>query len=154
MKNVLLVKYYIGYGDTISCESFEQQLLAELSFFTASDGGTRNSNEISPFPNGDNYEISSGFHSHNHTMSSRASGEEGPSIPLTSRRDHIVGAATEKPITYIIRKDKLYIRNGSNPVRRLLLGPYVYLKNRDQNRLARLNVPVDRLIRVGFSTQV
>ncbi|EEP76314.1 predicted protein [Uncinocarpus reesii 1704] len=62
--------------------------------------------------------------------------------------------ASPKPITYIVGKDKLYVKKDSGFVRRIFLSVFIYLKGHEKTKLSRLKVPVDRLVEVGFSKAI
>ncbi|KAI1923126.1 hypothetical protein LOZ65_003321 [Ophidiomyces ophidiicola] len=115
-----------GYGDTPSWDSFEEMLTDEL--------GIRYPTE----------EVDSSRHTHPNTSI------DSDSIPLTGSTGH----AATKPITYVIGRDKLYVRKNSGLIRRVILAIFTYLKGHEKTKLSRLNVPVDRLVEVSFSKAI
>ncbi|KAI1941516.1 hypothetical protein LOZ12_001513 [Ophidiomyces ophidiicola] len=115
-----------GYGDTPSWDSFEEMLTDEL--------GIRCPTE----------EVDSSRHTHPNTSI------DSDSIPLTGSTGH----AVTKPITYVIGRDKLYVRKNSGLIRRVILAIFTYLKGHEKTKLSRLNVPVDRLVEVSFSKAI
>ncbi|WEW58175.1 hypothetical protein PRK78_003643 [Emydomyces testavorans] len=114
-----------GYGDTPSWDSFEELLTDELGLLHANEEPD----------------------DHDSTMASNA---DPDSIPLTAAGH----SASQKPITYIIGRDKLYIKKGSSFIRRVFLAVFIYLKGHEKTKLSRLKVPVDRLVEVGFSKAI
>ncbi|KMP01170.1 potassium transporter 8 [Coccidioides immitis RMSCC 2394] len=114
-----------GYGDTPSWDSFEEMLTEEL-------GLLRPRGE----PDSQDY--------------AAADDVNTGSIALTAPDQF----ASQKPITYIIGRDKLYVKKGSGFVRRIILSVFIYLKGHEKTKLSRLRVPVDRLVEVGFSKAI
>lgn len=114
-----------GYGDIPSWDSFEQLLTDEL--------GLLRSNEDSAVAD---------------DMATNSTNTD--SIPLVPENH----GASRKPITYIIGRDKLYIKKSSSFIRRMMLGVFIFLKGHEKTKLSRLKVPVDRLVEVGFSKAI
>ncbi|KMU83677.1 potassium transporter 8 [Coccidioides immitis H538.4] len=114
-----------GYGDTPSWDSFEEMLTEEL-------GLLRPRGE----PDSQDY--------------AAADDVNTGSIALAAPDQF----ASQKPITYIIGRDKLYVKKGSGFVRRIILSVFIYLKGHEKTKLSRLRVPVDRLVEVGFSKAI
>ncbi|QVM07232.1 hypothetical protein D8B26_001936 [Coccidioides posadasii str. Silveira] len=114
-----------GYGDTPSWDSFEEMLTEEL-------GLLRPRGE----PDSQDY--------------AAADDVNTGSIALTAPDQF----ASQKPITYIIGRDKLYVKKGSGVFRRIILSVFIYLKGHEKTKLSRLRVPVDRLVEVGFSKAI
>ncbi|EFE42937.1 hypothetical protein TRV_02302 [Trichophyton verrucosum HKI 0517] len=112
-----------GYGDTVSWNSFERDILSELGTITPACR-----DDLEPeSPTADLGE------------------ESSTAIPLTTKRP------STKSITYIVGKDKLYLLPTSNLIRRVFLWAFIHLKNREKTKLDHLNVPVDRLLEIKFS---
>ncbi|GBF65694.1 potassium transporter [Trichophyton mentagrophytes] len=112
-----------GYGDTVSWNSFERDILSELGTITPA---CRDDLEAES-PTADLGE------------------ESSTAIPLTTKRP------STKSITYIVGKDKLYLLPTSNLIRRVFLWAFIHLKNREKTKLDHLHVPVDRLLEIKFS---
>ncbi|EEQ32068.1 hypothetical protein McanMca71_001657 [Microsporum canis] len=115
-----------GYGDIVSWNFFERDILNELGSVTP------------PHRDGQDVESPS-------ITFSPLTQESSTMIPLTKR------SSTTKSITYIVGKDKLYLLPTSNLIRRVFLWAFIRLKNREKTKLDHLNVPVDRLLEIKFS---
>lgn len=125
-----------GYGDTPSWDSFEQSLTDELGLFQANK------------PEGDPEPLEGLDESISRLSPSANAGAAIPLFPTA------YSGASQKPITYVVGRDKLYMKEGSNFIRRIFLRVFIYLKGHEKTKLSRLNVPVDRLVEVGFSKAI
>ncbi|PGH15031.1 hypothetical protein AJ79_02713 [Helicocarpus griseus UAMH5409] len=168
IRSVYRVTLRIGYGDTISWQSFEQSLVDELEYLLSS---TANSTTNTP-PSEININIIPPEEDEPQSSSRPLSPAPVPAassndIPMSDLSSHIkrkhqhpqsaqlhLKSITQKPITYIIGRDKLYIKEESNFVRRAMLAVFVFVKNQQRTPLSQLKVPVDRLVEIGFSKAV
>ncbi|KLJ10782.1 hypothetical protein EMPG_13860 [Blastomyces silverae] len=156
IRGVYRVTLRLGYGDTINWTTFEQLLIDELETLISSGGA---SPPTDPDPDLD-------FHHQDKTPSPSphsapsSSGEDIPMSTIHAKTRHEqlpppdLEAITQKPITYIIGRDKLFIKEESNFVRRAMLTVFVAVKNQQRTKLSQLKVPVDRLVEIGFSKAV
>ncbi|KKZ66004.1 hypothetical protein EMCG_08226 [[Emmonsia] crescens] len=165
IRGVYRVTLRLGYGDTIYWNSFEQSLIDELEILISNSATTTPSN----VDNDNDSDL--GFHqdkplqlsSHSHSTPLPAPSSSG-GIPMSTMPTHTKGhhqqkqltppdlkSITQKPITYIIGRDKLFIKEESNFVRRAMLTVFVAVKNQQRTKLSQLKVPVDRLVEIGFS---
>lgn len=171
IRGVYRVTLCLGYGDTISWVTFEQSLIDELEMLISNNTAAapptdaetdcdldphqsqplKSSSPRSPF----SFQL----------PRSTSSGDIPLSIMSTiqTQADHHqherlappdLKAITQKPITYIICKDKLFIKEESNFVRRAILTVFVAVRNQQRTKLSQLEVPADRLVEIGFSRAV
>ncbi|KAJ9658962.1 hypothetical protein H2198_003391 [Neophaeococcomyces mojaviensis] len=58
--------------------------------------------------------------------------------------------AFDHKLLYIIGKEQMRIRKGTNWVRRVLLETFLWMRDNTRGKMANLNVPKDKIIEVGF----
>ncbi|OJD21363.1 hypothetical protein ACJ73_07298 [Blastomyces percursus] len=158
IRGVYLVTLRLGYGDTINWSTFEQLLIDELETLISSSGTAPN-----PEPECDlDFRHQAKIPSP-HPLQLPAPSSPGEDIPMSTlhvkpKHEQVpppdLNAITQKPITYIIGRDKLFIKEDSNFVRRAMLTIFVAVKNQQRTKLSQLKVPVDRLVEIGFSKAV
>ncbi|KAL1965270.1 hypothetical protein VTN77DRAFT_5872 [Rasamsonia byssochlamydoides] len=56
----------------------------------------------------------------------------------------------QSKVIYIVGKEQLRIHPSTNPVRRFVLGLFLWLRENTRTKVQHLNVEVDRLVEVGF----
>lgn len=57
-------------------------------------------------------------------------------------------------VTYLVGKDKLYIRDDASFVRRMLLSTFIWMRVNTHSRVTALKIPGDQLVEMGFITEV
>ncbi|KAG5300167.1 potassium transporter hak-1 [Histoplasma capsulatum G186AR] len=171
IRGVYRVTLCLGYGDTISWVAFEQSLIDELEMLisknTAATPPTDAETDCDLDPHQSQPLKSSSPRSplSFQLPRSTSSGDIPLSIMSTihTQADHHqheqlappdLKAITQKPITYIICRDKLFIKEESNFVRRAILTVFVAVRNQQRTKLSQLEVPADRLVEIGFSRAV
>ncbi|OAT05798.1 potassium uptake protein [Blastomyces gilchristii SLH14081] len=158
IRGVYRVTLRLGYGDTINWNVFEQLLIDELETLISSDG---TSPPTDPQRDLDFHHQDKIPSPHSIQLPAPSSSDEGiPMSTIHAKTRHELlpppdlNAITQKPITYIIGRDKLFIKEESNFVRRAMLTVFVAVKNQQRTKLSQLKVPVDRLVEIGFSKAV
>ncbi|OJD11175.1 potassium uptake protein [Emergomyces pasteurianus Ep9510] len=173
IRGVYRVTLRLGYGDTIYWNSFEQSLINELDILISNSATTiTNVDDNDDNDNDSNLDFgqenkpfqppSSSSHSLKLTAPFSSSDIPMSTMPAHTKRDFQLKplpppdlrSITQKPITYIIGRDKLFIKEESNFVRRAMLTVFVAVKNQQRTKLSQLKVPVDRLVEIGFSKAV
>ena len=59
-------------------------------------------------------------------------------------------AAFAHKVLYIIGKEQMKIKRGTNPVRRVLLSVFLWIRDNTRAKMANLDVAADRVVEVGF----
>ena len=67
---------------------------------------------------------------------------------------HILESAFNHKVLYVIGKEQMKIKKGTNILRRMLLETFLYIRENTRNKMANLNVPKDRIIEVGFLKEI
>ena len=62
--------------------------------------------------------------------------------------------AFDHKILYIIGKEQMKIKLGTNAVRRTLLKIFLWLRENSRNKMANLDVPKDKIIEIGFLKEI
>ncbi|PGH08128.1 KUP system potassium uptake protein [Blastomyces parvus] len=158
IRGVYRVTLRLGYGDIINWITFEQLLIDELENLISSTGTTPPTDAEGDL-DFDHQDKTTSPHAVQ-LLASSSSGEDIPLPTIHAKAKHAqlpppdLTAIAEKPITYIVGRDKLFIKEESNFVRRAMLTVFVAVKNQQRTKLSQLKVPVDRLVEIGFSKAV
>ncbi|OCT44926.1 putative potassium transporter [Cladophialophora carrionii] len=57
-------------------------------------------------------------------------------------------------VMYIMGKEQMKIKHTTGPLRRVLLGLFLWLKDNSRTKMANLNVPTEKVIEVGFLKEI
>jgi KUP system potassium uptake protein len=74
--------------------------------------------------------------------------------PSIRREIEALERAQAAQTVYIMGKEQMKIRQGTNIVRRLLLGLFLWIRENSRTKLADLDVQVERLVEVGFVKEI
>jgi len=74
--------------------------------------------------------------------------------PTTLSRLEALERAYNDEVLYIIGKEQMYIKSGTNFARMVLLKAFLFLREHTRAKIASLNVPMDKIIEVGFVKEV
>lgn len=74
---------------------------------------------------------------------------EGYDSELTRLED-----AYAHKVLYIIGKEQMKIKEGTNYARRILLWVFLWIRDNTRNKIANLRVPTDKVIEVGFLKEI
>ncbi|KAH3907325.1 hypothetical protein HBI56_184780 [Parastagonospora nodorum] len=77
-----------------------------------------------------------------------------PSTGSTSSRLESLERAFNHEVLYIIGKEQMKVKKGTNVVRRVLLETFLFLRDNTRAKIASLKVPMDKVIEVGFVKEV
>jgi KUP system potassium uptake protein len=76
-------------------------------------------------------------------------------VQLRGRRElEKLQNAFEHKVLYIIGKEQMKIRSGTNILRKVLLHAFLWIRENTRNKMANLRVPADRVIEVGFLKEI
>lgn len=92
-----------------------------------------------------------------HSGGSGAKNEQAPT-PLrnstTSARLDVLERAYNEEVLYIIGKEQMKVKVGTNLMRRFLLNAFLIIRENTRAKIASLNIPMDKVIEVGFVKDV
>jgi KUP system potassium uptake protein len=77
-----------------------------------------------------------------------------PSTGSTSSRLESLERSYNHEVLYIIGKEQMKIKPGTNLVRRALLETFLFLRDNTRAKIASLKVPMDKVIEIGFIKEV
>ncbi|KAH7390744.1 potassium transporter-domain-containing protein [Phaeosphaeria sp. MPI-PUGE-AT-0046c] len=77
-----------------------------------------------------------------------------PSTGSTSSRLEALERAFNDEVLYIIGKEQMKVRPGTNLVRKVLLETFLFLRDNTRAKIASLKVPMDKVIEIGFVKEV
>lgn len=72
----------------------------------------------------------------------------------TSERLAALERAYNHEVLYIIGKEAMNVKKGTNIVRRFFLNAFLFIRENTRTKIASLNVPLDKVIEVGFVKDV
>lgn len=67
--------------------------------------------------------------------------------------DAINKAATTQ-LVYIMGKEQMKIKRGTNIVRRVLLMMFLWIRENSRTKMADMDIPIDNLVEVGFVKEI
>ncbi|KAL3423616.1 potassium transporter [Phlyctema vagabunda] len=62
--------------------------------------------------------------------------------------------AMETQLVYVMGKEQMKIRTGTNLVRRLVLDAFLWIRENSRTKMADMNIPLDQLVEVGFVKEI
>ncbi|KAH8704383.1 potassium transporter-domain-containing protein [Phaeosphaeriaceae sp. PMI808] len=77
-----------------------------------------------------------------------------PSTGSTSSRLESLERAYNHEVLYIIGKEQMKIRQGTNFIRKVFLETFLFLRDNTRAKISSLKVPMDKVIEVGFIKEV
>lgn len=99
-----------------------------------------------------------GAQDHNDTSNaSSISAARAPSpvaTSTTSSRLEALERAFNHEVIYIIGKEQMKVSVGTNIVRRFLINAFLFIRDSTRTKIASLNIPLDKVIEVGFVKDV
>ncbi|KIW77249.1 potassium uptake protein [Fonsecaea pedrosoi CBS 271.37] len=85
--------------------------------------------------------------------SENASLEPPPESQVTERLSELQQAFT-KQVVYIVGKEQLRVKPHTNIVKRALLEAFLWVRENTRTKVQALNIPVDKLVEVGFIKEI
>ena len=62
--------------------------------------------------------------------------------------------AAEAQMVYVMGKEQMTIKKGTNIFRRLLLMLFLWIRENSRTKMADMNIPFDNLVEVGFVKEI
>ena len=88
---------------------------------------------------------------HASTRESASSVEHSPEVQAEL---DVVNKAAEAQMVYIMGKEQMKIKQGTNLVRRGLLRLFLWIRENSRTKMADMNIPFDNLVEVGFVKEI
>ena len=79
---------------------------------------------------------------------------ENEDVQLRSRELEILKLAFEHKVLYIMGKEQMVTKSGTNILRKVLLNAFLWMRENTRNKMANLRVPADQVIEIGFLKKV
>ena len=71
------------------------------------------------------------------------------------RRIAVLDSAFQKQVVYIVGKEELRLLVEKNNIfKRILLGIYMWLRQNTRAKIAQMEIPVEKLVEVGFVKEI
>ena len=65
-----------------------------------------------------------------------------------------LSSASESQLVYVMGKEEMKIRHGTNIFRRVLLMMFLWLRENSRTKMADVNIPTDSLVEMGFVKEI
>jgi KUP system potassium uptake protein len=88
---------------------------------------------------------------HSSSGSSVSSVEHSPEVQAEL---DIITKAAEAQMVYVMGKEQMTIRKGTNIFRRLFLMLFLWIRENSRTKMADMNIPYDNLVEVGFVKEI
>jgi len=91
------------------------------------------------------------------TRDTASSGENASSVehsPEVQAELGRVNWAAERQMVYVVGKEQMRIKDGTNIFRRLVLAVFLWIRENSRTKMADMNIPVDNLVEVGFVKEI
>ena len=142
-----------GYTDQVVTPDIGMVIYEEIRKFIICENAVRKDNssqdETSSSEQAESGNISSDSES---TIPTKARQRRATIHGVQQRLDR-VEAAYKDQVTYVVGKEQMRIREGSNAkswLRRIFLAAFLWLRENTGSKVANLNVDVDKLVEIGF----
>jgi len=150
-----------GYTDEVVTEDLAMLIYEQLREFTIREGTRTNLPPPPPppppaAPSGGNHNTSAPYdderEAKNPTSSSISSDTHDSGCVTTNLTS--LQKAYETQVVYIVGKEQMRIRAKTRIWRRVALGAFLWLRDNTRSKMASLNIPVEKLVEVGFVKEV
>jgi KUP system potassium uptake protein len=88
------------------------------------------------------------------TSSSTSSASSVEHTPEIQAELDVVNKATEAQMVYVMGKEQMTIKKGTNIVRRVFLMAFLWTRENSRTKMADMNIPFDNLVEVGFVKEI
>ena len=85
------------------------------------------------------------------STSSASSVEHSPEVQAELK---FINKAAEAQMVYVMGKEQMKIKKGTNIVRRILLMTFLWIRENSRTKMADMNIPFDNLVEVGFVKEI
>ena len=85
------------------------------------------------------------------TTSSASSADHSPEVQAEL---DVIHQAAESQIVYVMGKEQMKIKKGTNVVRKVLLMAFLWIRENSRAKMADMNIPFDNLVEVGFVKEI
>ena len=66
----------------------------------------------------------------------------------------VINKAAESQMVYVMGKEQMKIKQGTNIFRRVLLMTFLWIRENSRTKMADMNIPFDNLVEVGFVKEI
>jgi KUP system potassium uptake protein len=85
------------------------------------------------------------------SASSASSVEHSPEVQAELE---VIDKAAESQIVYVMGKEQMKIKQGTNIFRRVLLMSFLWIRENSRTKMADMDIPFDNLVEVGFVKEI
>lgn len=142
----LVVRY--GYNDVIITPDLASVIVEQVRRYLADDLESLQVKECTASASNDG---TANIQRQSETDATRG---ESLDVQLRSRELEILKHAFEHKVLYIIGKEQMATKSGTNILRKVLLRAFLLIRDNTRNKMANLRVPADRVIEIGFLKEI
>lgn len=129
-----------GYSDSIVTPDLAQSIVEQLTLYITRETAISTSTSTNP-----NSPLN---------LSPRGSARSAEHTPEIQRELDILNRAYEKQTVYVMGKEQMKIKRGTNVFRRGLLGAFLWIRENSRTKMAEMMLPTDQLVEVGFIKEI
>jgi len=85
------------------------------------------------------------------TAENASSAEHSPEVQVELE---IVTKAAESQMVYVMGKEQMKVKKGTNLFRMVLLHAFLWIRENSRTKMADMNIPFDKLVEVGFVKEI
>ncbi|OBT53812.1 potassium uptake protein [Pseudogymnoascus sp. 24MN13] len=74
--------------------------------------------------------------------------------PAVQRELDALSTASQSQLVYVMGKEEMKIKHGTNIFRRVLLAMFLWLRENSRTKMADVNIPTDSLVEMGFVKEI
>jgi KUP system potassium uptake protein len=88
------------------------------------------------------------------TSSSASTASSVEHSPEVQAELDVISNAAESQMVYVMGKEQMKIKQGTNIFRRVLLMTFLWIRENSRTKMADMNIPFDNLVEVGFVKEI
>lgn len=88
------------------------------------------------------------------TISDSSSASSKQHSPEIQAELDVIEKAYSAQVTYIMGKEQMRVKSGSNIFRKLFLELFLWIRENSRTKMAGLNLPIDNIVEVGFLKEI
>lgn len=146
----LVVRY--GYNDVIITPDLASVIMEQVRRYLADDLQSLQAKQCTTASSSN--DISAVNAQTNTPDTSETRSGENEDVQLRSRELEILKLAFEHKVLYIMGKEQMVTKSGTNILRKVLLNAFLWMRENTRNKMANLRVPADQVIEIGFLKKV
>ncbi|RAO64093.1 uncharacterized protein BHQ10_000105 [Talaromyces amestolkiae] len=146
----LVVRY--GYNDVIITPDLASVIMEQVRRYLTDDLQSLQAKQCTTASSSNNVSAVNAQTQFPETDETRSG--EYQDVQLRSRELELLKFAFEHRVLYIMGKEQMVTKSGTNIFRKVLLSAFLWIRENTRNKMANLRVPADQVIEIGFLKEV